>query len=156
MIQDQSLVASKHLLVETEDKNLADPAVHVHPEHGYGHPKGHRKADADLVRFPNPLASGRHSWQLGNLTNADPPMVHPEHGHGHGHRIADAKLRSLLDKIGEDYLDPVWRLFPLKKSEVPFGWWPRRNRFRQVHHSRRRRPSRRRSIRRRSSRRRRG
>ena len=56
MIQDQALVASKHYLVETEDKNLADPAVHVHPEHGYGHPKGHRKADADLVRFPNPLA----------------------------------------------------------------------------------------------------
>ena len=21
-----------------------------------------------VVRFPNPLASGRHSWQLGNLT----------------------------------------------------------------------------------------
>ena len=33
MIQDQSLVASKHLLVETEDKNLADPAV-AHPGHG--------------------------------------------------------------------------------------------------------------------------
>ena len=97
MIQEQSLVGSKHFLVETEDKNLADPPVHVHPEHGHGHPKGHRKADAD------------------------PPVVHPEHGHGHGHRIADAKLRSLLDKIGEDYLDPVWRLFPLKKSEVPFG-----------------------------------
>ena len=27
MIQDQALVASKHLLVETEDKNLADNAV---------------------------------------------------------------------------------------------------------------------------------
>merc|ERR1719178_493254 len=73
MIQDQSLVGSKHFLVETADKNLADPPVHVHPEHGY------RKADAD------------------------PPVVHPEHGHGHGHRIADAKLRSLLDKTGEDY-----------------------------------------------------
>ena len=22
----------------------------------------------NVVRFPNPLASGRHSWQLGNLT----------------------------------------------------------------------------------------
>ena len=84
MIQDQSLVASKHLLVETEDKNLADPAVHVHPEHGYGHPKGHRKADAD------------------------PPMVHPEHGHGHGHRIADANFRSPLDNIGDDYRKTFW------------------------------------------------
>ena len=27
MIQDQALVASKHFLVETEDKNLADNAV---------------------------------------------------------------------------------------------------------------------------------
>ena len=27
-IQDQALVASKHLLVETEDKNLVDNAVH--------------------------------------------------------------------------------------------------------------------------------
>ena len=27
MIQDQALVASKHYLVETEDKNLADNAV---------------------------------------------------------------------------------------------------------------------------------
>ena len=91
MIQDQSLVASKHLLVETEDKNLADPAVHVHPEHGHGHPKGDRKADAD------------------------PPVAHP--GHGHGHRKADAKLphaklRSSLDKNGDDY----W-------SGLGHWWW---------------------------------
>ena len=81
-------MASKHLLVETEDKNLADPAVHVHPEHGHGHPKGHRKADAD------------------------PPVADPGHGHGHGHRKADAKLphaklRSSLDKNGDDYW-PGW------------------------------------------------
>ena len=86
MIQEQSLAGSKHFLVETADKNLADPAVHVHPEHGYGHPKGHRKADAD--------------------PDADPPVAHP--GHGHGHRKADAKLpyaklRSPLDKTGDDY-----------------------------------------------------
>ena len=96
MIQDQSLVASKHLLVETEDKNLADPAVHVHPEHGHGHPKGHRKTDADL--------------------DADPSVAHP----GHGHRKADAKLphaklRSSLDKNGDDYWGGWGRLWFLGK-----------------------------------------
>ena len=95
MIQDQSLVASKHFLVETEDKNLADPAAHVHPEHGHGHPKGHRKADAD--------------------PDADPSVVHPEHGHGHGHRKADAKLRSPLYKTGEDY----WK----RKGKNFWGGW---------------------------------
>ena len=37
------MVASKQFLVETEDKNLADPPV-AHPGHGHGH----RKADAKL------------------------------------------------------------------------------------------------------------
>ena len=68
MIQDQSLVASKHFLVETEDKNLADPAV-AHPGHGHGH----RKADAKLPH---------------------------------------AKLRSSLDKNGDDY----W-------SGLGHWWW---------------------------------
>ena len=64
------MVGSKHFLVETADKNLADP-----------------------------------------------PVVHPDHGHGHGHGIADAKLRSPLDKTGEDY----W-----KRKGVNF--WPRQHR----------------------------
>ena len=105
MIQDQSLVGSKHFLVETEDKNLADPAVHVHPEHGYGHPKGHRKADAD------------------------PPVVHPEHGHRKADaKLPYAKLRSPLDKTGDDYglrsggWGAAWRPQPLRWCR---GRWSR-------------------------------
>ena len=83
------MVASKHLLVETEDKNLADPAVHVHPEHGHGHPKGDRKADAKLPY---------------------------------------AKLRSPLDKTGDDYglrsggWGAAWRPQPLRWCR---GRWSR-------------------------------
>ena len=37
-----------------------------------------QKVGITLVRFPNPLTTGRHSWQLGNLTKQPPTNILPQ------------------------------------------------------------------------------
>ena len=70
--------------------------------HGHGH--GHRIADAD--------------------PDANPSVAHP----GHGHRKADAKLpyaklRSPLDKTGDDYGDDYGLRSLPRPRPRPRGWW---------------------------------
>ena len=54
----------------TDDQVFNDNVDHDHDhDDNDDHDRNHDKDDHGLVRFPNPLATGRHSWQLGNLTN---------------------------------------------------------------------------------------
>ena len=46
-IQDHALVASKHYLVETEDKNLADSPVHVGPPVDIGTKSGQTESGVE-------------------------------------------------------------------------------------------------------------
>ena len=86
MFQDQASAASKHLLVETKDKKLADPPV-----------VKKRKADAKLPG----RGQTEHGTDYGETEYkimADPPVVHPK---------ADEKLQT-----GADYFMPnLWCLW---------------------------------------------
>ena len=87
MFQDQASAASKHLLVETKDKKLADPPA-----------VKKRKADAKLPG----RGQTEHGTDYGETeykSMADPPVVHPK---------ADGKLQTGADYFNMPNLWCLW------------------------------------------------